>query len=172
MDTLSALASRAFVDAELLRGGEFGGFTPEISSNVVGGVRVPSVEGEPALGSSVVSGPPDDGNTGIDMRCASLSCAPETGDSGLLAVGVCEARLENCAVPDSGLAQLGALSIDPLCEAGDAIVGSTCIERASAVNSANKVEVRSHMMVLRVVVFSCNIGGTKSDSWGSRGCRD
>ena len=96
IDTLSALASLALVDAVVFRGGEVGVFTPGISSNVVGGVRVPWVEGEPALGSSVGSEPPDDdGNTGIDIRCKSFGCAPETGDSGLLAVGVCEALLEN-----------------------------------------------------------------------------
>lgn len=96
MDTRSELAFLFFVDAALFRGGEVGGFTPEISSKVVGGVRVPCVEGEPALGSSAVNGPPDaDGNTGIDMRCRSLDCAPETGDSGLLPIGVCEALLEN-----------------------------------------------------------------------------
>lgn len=172
IDTLSALASLVFVVVEVLRGGEVGAFTPDISSNVVGGVRVPWVEGEPALGSSVDSGPPDDeGKTGIDMRCRSLCCAPETGDSGLLAVGVCEARLENCAVPDSGLAQLGALSIDPLCEAGEAIVGKTIIDLASAVISANRVEVRSHMMVFSVVVFSRAIGGTSNVSSGKRACR-
>lgn len=131
------------------------------------------MEGEPARGSSVDKGPPDDdGSTGIDMRCKSLDWGPDTGDSGLLAVGVCEARLENWAVPESGLAQLGALSVDPLCEAGDAIVGKACIDRARVVNSASNVEVRSHMMVFNVVVFSCAIGGTNSVSWGRRGCRD
>ena len=167
MDNLSALASLALV--VLFRGGETGVFTPAISSKVVGGVRVPCVEGDPARGSSVDNGPPDDdGNTGIDIRCKSLGCAPETGDSGLLAVGVCEARLENCVVPDSGLAQLGALSADPLCEAGDAIVGKACIDRASVVISASNVDVKSHMIVFNVVVFSCAIGGTSSVSWGRR----
>lgn len=130
------------------------------------------MEGEPALGSSVDSVPPDDEDkTGIDMRCRSFCCAPDTGDSGLLVVGVCEARLENCAVPDSGLAQLGALSIDPLCEAGEAIVGRTIIDLASAVISANSVDVRSHIIVLRVVVFSCAMGGTSNVSSGKRTCR-
>lgn len=173
MDTLSALASLVLVEVELFRGGEIGAFTPDISSKVVGGVRVPCVGGEPALRSSVDSGPPDDeGNTGIDMRCKSLCCAPETGDSGLLAVGVCEARLENCAMPESGLAQLGALSTDPLRDDGEAIVGRACIDLARVVISANNVEVRSHMIVFKVVVFNCAIGGTSSVSSGSRVCRD
>lgn len=105
------------------------------------------------------------------MRCRSFGCTPELGDSGLLNVGVCEARLENCAVPESGLAQLGAFSADPLCDAGDAMVGKPCIDLASVVISANKVEVRSHMMVFRVVVLSCAIGGTNSVSGGKRACR-
>jgi hypothetical protein len=50
------------------------------------------------------------------------------------------------------------LSVDP--EAGDAMVGSTCIERASAVISANNVDVKSHMIVFNVVVFNCVFGGT------------
>ena len=46
---------------------------PDISSNVVGGVRVPCVLGEAALGSSKVNGPPElDGSTGMDMRCKSF----------------------------------------------------------------------------------------------------
>ena len=53
---------------------------------------------------------------------------------------------------------MGALSVDP--EAGDAMVGRTCIERASAVISANNVDVKSHMIVFNVVVFNCVFGGT------------
>src|SRR5690242_21889661 len=57
IDTRSEFASLVFVEEVLFRGGEVGLLTPEISSKVVGGVRVPCVEGEPALGSSVDNGP-------------------------------------------------------------------------------------------------------------------
>jgi hypothetical protein len=68
----------------------FAALTPDISSKVVGGVRLPCALD--ARGSSTVKGPPDvDGKTGIDMRCASF-WTPERGDSGLLALGVCEFR--------------------------------------------------------------------------------
>ena len=61
---------------------------PDISSKVVGGVRVPCALEEAVLGSSVDNGPPElDGNTGIDIRWPSFR-ALLTGDSGLLVLGV------------------------------------------------------------------------------------
>jgi hypothetical protein len=133
---------------------------PDISSNVVGGVRVPCALEEAVLGSSVDNGPPEfDDNTGIDMRWLSFS-ALFTGDSGLLAVGVCEFRRANCEV-ESAAAQLGVASAAPFCEAGETSVGRACIDFAKVVISANKVAVRSHMKVFIVVVFRCDFGGIK-----------
>jgi hypothetical protein len=48
----------------------------------------------------------------------------------------------------------------PFCEAGEATVGSACIDLAKVVISARRVAVKSHMMVFMVVVFSCDMAGT------------
>lgn len=66
---------------------------PEISSNVVGGVRIPCMFCKAVLGSSVLGGPPGfDDSVGIDMRCTSFA-AVSLGVSGLEVVGTCELRL-------------------------------------------------------------------------------
>lgn len=94
----------------------------------------------------------------------------DTGDSGLLDTGTCEFLRENKDVEGSALAQLGTLSVVPAWDAGEEMVGKTCIDLASVVNSASSVEVRSHMMVFIVVILICVAGGTRSVSGGRLGC--
>jgi len=91
IDTRSA--AEFFVDAPGFAGllavwcKVFAALIPEISSKVVGGVRVPCALTEAERGSSVDSGPPElDGSTGMDARCVSFWAFP-TGDSGLLVLG-------------------------------------------------------------------------------------
>jgi hypothetical protein len=104
------------------------------------------------------------------MRCKSL-WEPEIGVSGLFPLGACEARREDCPAK-SELAQLGAFSATPFCDAGDTRVGKAWIDLASVVNSARSVAVRSHIKVFMVVVLSWDSGGIKIASRGRRGCRD
>jgi hypothetical protein len=47
--------------------------------------------------------------------------------------------------------------------------GNTCIDLAKVVISASKVDVRSHMSVLIVVILTWGAGGTNNVSAGSRG---
>jgi hypothetical protein len=133
----------------------------------VGGVCALCAPGDADLESSPA--PDVEGNTGIDMRWESL-CAPDKGDSGLLALGVCEFRREDCVVGYSELAHEGVLPAAPFCDAGEATVGRACMDLANVVISARSIAVRSHMMVFMVVVFRRDVGGTNIVSGGRRGC--
>jgi hypothetical protein len=94
------------------------------------------------------------------MRCPSFC----TGDAGLLALGACEFRRENCELLESETAQLGVTSVLPFWDAGEASVGKAWIDFASAVISAKRVAVRSHMIVFIVVVFNWDLGGIRTVS--------
>lgn len=72
----------------------------------------------------------------------------------------------------SELAQFGVPSTEPACDAGETTVGRACIDFASAVISARRVAVRSHMTVFIVVVLSWFLGGISFVSGGRHGCRN
>jgi hypothetical protein len=68
----------------------------------------------------------------------------------------------------SDVAHEGVLPVAPFWEAGEATVGNACIDLANVVISASRVAVKSHMMVFIVVVFSCDMAGTRIVSGGRR----